>query len=146
MQYMGKYTVIIEKDDKGWLIAEVLGLPGCHTQAKNKEELLKRIKEAIQAYVQDSEPEHSFEFIGVEHVEVQIKKLPHLTGKELGGVVEKFGFILHNTTGSHRVYRHSDGRNTVNPCHAGEEIGPGLLNKIIKKDLQITREIFLSKC
>ena len=42
------------------------------------------------------------------------------------------------------VYKHPDCRKTTIPYHAGEEIGPGLLNKIIKKDLQITREEFMS--
>jgi predicted RNA binding protein YcfA (HicA-like mRNA interferase family) len=72
-------------------------------------------------------------------------KLPRLTGKELAKVVEKFGFIYEHTTGSHMVYKHPDGRSTTIPHHAGEEIGPGLLNKIIKKDLGITREEFLQK-
>ena len=43
------------------------------------------------------------------------------------------------------VYRHPDGRKTVIPVHVGEEIGPGLLNKIIKKDLGISHDDFLSK-
>jgi predicted RNA binding protein YcfA (HicA-like mRNA interferase family) len=34
--------------------------------------------------------------------------------------------------GSHHFLRHSDGRLTVIPVHAGETIGPGLLNKILK--------------
>jgi predicted RNA binding protein YcfA (HicA-like mRNA interferase family) len=72
-------------------------------------------------------------------------KLPRLTGKELGKIVEKFGFTHSHTTGSHMIYKHPDGRRTTIPFHAGEEIGPGLLNKIIKKDLGITREEFLSK-
>ena len=41
------------------------------------------------------------------------------------------------------VYKHPDGRKTVIPHHAGEEIGPGLLIKIIKNDIGITREEFL---
>jgi HicA toxin of bacterial toxin-antitoxin, len=41
------------------------------------------------------------------------------------------------------VYKHPDGRKVTIPHHAGEEIGPGLLNKIIKKDLAITRQEFL---
>ena len=72
-------------------------------------------------------------------------KLPKLTGKELSKIVENFGFAYTHTTGSHMVYKHPDGRRTTIPHHAGEEIGPGLLNKIIKKDLGITREEFLSK-
>lgn len=37
---------------------------------------------------------------------------------------------------------HSDGRTTVIPNHPGQDIGRGLLNKIIKYDLQISREEF----
>ncbi len=45
-----KYTLIIEKDSEGWLISEVIELPGCHTQAKTMDKLIDRTKEAIQAY------------------------------------------------------------------------------------------------
>ena len=70
-------------------------------------------------------------------------KLPKLTGKELAKIVEKFGFVHSHTTGSHMIYKHPDGRKTTIPHHAGEEIGPGLMNKIIKKDLGISREEFM---
>ena len=69
--------------------------------------------------------------------------LPKLTGKELGKIIEKFGFVYSHTTGSHMVYKHVDGRRTTIPHHTGEEIGPGLRNKIIKKDIVISREEFL---
>ena len=70
-------------------------------------------------------------------------KLARLTGKELGKIIEKFGFVYSHTTGSHMVYKHPDGRVTTIPHHAGEEIGPGLLTKIIKKDLGMTKYEFL---
>ena len=70
-------------------------------------------------------------------------KLPKLTGKELAKIVEKFGFVYSHTTGSHMTYKHPDGRRTTIPHHAGEEIGPGLLNKIIKKDIGTTRIEFM---
>lgn len=70
-------------------------------------------------------------------------KLPKLTGKEVARIVEKLGFGYSHTTGSHMVYKHPDGRRTTIPYHAGEEIGSGLLNKIIKKDLMISREQFV---
>lgn len=66
-----------------------------------------------------------------------------MTGKEVAKVVEKLGFTYSHTTGSHMVYKHTDGRRTTIPHHTGEEIGPGLLNKIIKKDLEITRDEFV---
>ena len=66
-----KYTVIIEKDEENWLVSEVVELPGCHTQAKTMDELLKRTKEAIQAYLESEEPpEISEEFVGVQQIEV----------------------------------------------------------------------------
>ena len=67
-------------------------------------------------------------------------KLPRLTGKDLGKIIGKMGFVFSHQTGSHLVYKHLDGRRTTIPSHSGEEIGPGLLNKIIKKDLQISRK------
>lgn len=70
-------------------------------------------------------------------------KLPKLTGKELGKIAEKLGFFYDHTTGSHMVYKHPDGRRATIPHHAGEDIGSGLLNKIIKQDFQISREEFM---
>jgi len=42
-----EFTVIIEKDEEGYFVAEVPELPGCHTQAKSMDELLERTREAI---------------------------------------------------------------------------------------------------
>ncbi len=69
-------------------------------------------------------------------------KLPLLSGKELARVVEKLGFAFDHQRGSHAYYKHSDGRIVTVPMHAREEIGPGLLGKIIKKELGLTREEF----
>lgn len=69
-------------------------------------------------------------------------KLPLLTGKELIRILKKIGFETIRQEGSHVFLRHPDGRTTVVPVHSGEEIDRGLLNKIIKKDLKITREEF----
>ena len=56
IDFMGKkYTVLIEKDEEGWFVSDVPELPGCHTQAKDKEELLERTKEAIQAYIESED-------------------------------------------------------------------------------------------
>lgn len=66
-----KYTIIVEKDEEGWLVSEVIGLPGCHTQAKDMNQLLSRTKEAIKAYLETEEqPEISEEFVGVQQIEV----------------------------------------------------------------------------
>ncbi|MEK6924460.1 MAG: type II toxin-antitoxin system HicA family toxin, partial [Candidatus Micrarchaeota archaeon] len=63
-----------------------------------------------------------------------------LNAKELAKVLGKLGFQLLRQEGSHMFFRHPDGRTTVVPNHQGEEIDRGLLNKIIRKDIQIGRD------
>ena len=58
-------------------------------------------------------------------------KLPSLTAKEVVRLLEKNGFFFVRQKGSHAKYRHADGRSTIVPVHAGEEIGPGLLLQIL---------------
>ncbi len=65
-----KYTVLIEKDPEGWLVSEVIELPGCHTQAKTMDELLKRTKETIQSYLGTDKAEQGQEFVGIQYIEV----------------------------------------------------------------------------
>ena len=67
-----KYTVLIEKDEEGWLVSEVVELPGCHTQGKTMDQLIERTKEAIRAYLGEDnyKPEISQEFVGVQTIEM----------------------------------------------------------------------------
>ena len=69
---MANFNLIIEKGEDGYLIAEVVELPGCHTQAKNMDELLKRIKEAISLYLKDNQniEVKGSNFIGMRKIEV----------------------------------------------------------------------------
>ena len=65
------FTLIIEKDEDGWLVSEVIELPGCHTQAKSMDQLLSRKKEAIQAYLGTEKiSKVSEKFVGVQQIEV----------------------------------------------------------------------------
>ena len=48
-----EFNVIIEEGEDGYLISEVIELPGCHTQAKSLDELMKRTKKAISLYVKN---------------------------------------------------------------------------------------------
>ena len=43
-----KFNVIIERDRAGYYVASVPTLRGCHTQARSLDELISRIKEAIE--------------------------------------------------------------------------------------------------
>ena len=42
---------MVERDEDGVYVASVPELPGCHTQAKTLDQLTKRVKEAITAYL-----------------------------------------------------------------------------------------------
>jgi predicted RNA binding protein YcfA (HicA-like mRNA interferase family) len=62
-------------------------------------------------------------------------------GKEVISALQRAGFEVTRTRGSHRFLRHSDGRVTTVPVHAGEIIGPGLLSKILR-DAKLSRAEF----
>ncbi|MBS3068989.1 type II toxin-antitoxin system HicB family antitoxin [Candidatus Micrarchaeota archaeon] len=68
---MANYNVLIEQDEDGCFVSEVVELPGCHTQAKNLDELMKRTKEAIALYVKCRQPAPNTErFVGLQLLEV----------------------------------------------------------------------------
>ncbi len=46
-----QFHILVEEGEDGYLISEVVELPGCHTQAKTYDKLLKRTKEAVKLYL-----------------------------------------------------------------------------------------------
>ena len=64
--------MVIEKDEDSYYVASVPELPGCHTQAKTLDELIERVKEAVELYLEVEGPtiEAKRELIGVQFVEV----------------------------------------------------------------------------
>ena len=70
---MAQFNVIVEQGEDGYLISEVVGLPGCHTQAKTYDELIKRTKEAIKLYMKSKkEYEPAPLFLSLQKIEVEI--------------------------------------------------------------------------
>ena len=67
---MANFNIIIEKGEDGYLISEVIELPGCHTQAKNMNELIKRTKEAISLYLEVEGRKINVNFLGIQKIEV----------------------------------------------------------------------------
>ncbi len=67
---MVNYRVIIEKDEDGILVARVPDLPGCATEGKTRAELMKNLKEAIQAYL-EALKEHG-EPVPIETVQISV--------------------------------------------------------------------------
>lgn len=68
-----QFSVIIEQDREGYYVASVPSLRGCHTQAKSLDELIVRIREAIELCLEvegkDVEP---LDFIGVQQVSIAV--------------------------------------------------------------------------
>lgn len=50
-----KVHIVIEKDEKGYFVAEVPALPGCLSQGKTYEEAISNISEAIQGWFETME-------------------------------------------------------------------------------------------
>jgi predicted RNase H-like HicB family nuclease len=66
-----KFTVVIERDEEGYYVATVPGLPGCHTQAKNLDALMKRVREVIELCLQANHSAISpLELVGVQQISV----------------------------------------------------------------------------
>lgn len=65
------FNVVIEQDAEGMYVDSVPDLPGCHTQAKSLDTLMKRIREVIKLCLEDQQ-EHSgtASFIGVQRIQV----------------------------------------------------------------------------
>lgn len=70
-------------------------------------------------------------------------KLPVLKPREVCRILETLGFTLVRQRGSHMQYRHSDGRGTTVPNHAGRDISPILLRQIAR-DIGMTAEDLIS--
>ena len=68
--------------------------------------------------------------------------VPVLKPNKIVSILERLGFLEVRQKGSHKQFRHPDGRGTTVPFHAGRDISPILLKKIVK-DIKLTVEEFL---
>ena len=65
------FNIVIEKDEDGWFVSEVVELPGCHTQAKSMDELIERTREAIELYLEEMPVfEVKNSFVGTQKIEI----------------------------------------------------------------------------
>ncbi len=67
---------------------------------------------------------------------------PVLKPKEVISILKRLGFQEVRQKGSHKQFRHPDGRGTTIPTHAGRDISPILLRQIAK-DIEVTIEKLL---
>ena len=80
-----QFKVIIEQDEDGWFVASAPAIPGCHTQGKTYEEVIKNIREAIELCIEVAREDKSYykqidwgkekqnsKFIGITEVPVSL--------------------------------------------------------------------------
>jgi predicted RNA binding protein YcfA (HicA-like mRNA interferase family) len=68
--------------------------------------------------------------------------VPVLKPREVIAILNALGFVEVRQRGSHKQFRHADGRATTVPFHAGRDISPILLRQI-SKDVGLTVEQLL---
>lgn len=66
-----EFSVLIERDAEGYYVASVPALRGCHAQAKSLDELMARIREAVELCLEDQgETVVPLDFVGVQRITV----------------------------------------------------------------------------
>jgi predicted RNA binding protein YcfA (HicA-like mRNA interferase family) len=70
---------------------------------------------------------------------------PVITFRELLQRIVRLGFEQVRQKGSHIRFVHPDGRKTTIPDHGGQDVPNGLLNKIVRNDLEMTLDDFFLK-
>ncbi|MBM3209048.1 addiction module toxin, HicA family [Candidatus Shapirobacteria bacterium] len=68
-------------------------------------------------------------------------KLSPIKAIKLLKIFRSLGFAEIRQRGSHLILQNADGRETVVPIHQGEEIGRGLLRKILR-DINLSPDQF----
>lgn len=69
---MGReFSVVIEREAEGYYVASVPARRGCHTQARSLDELMSRVREAIELCLEvHAENVESLDFVGVQKITV----------------------------------------------------------------------------
>jgi predicted RNA binding protein YcfA (HicA-like mRNA interferase family) len=70
-----------------------------------------------------------------------VSRFPVVTFREMDKVLLSLGFQPVRQRGSHVFYRHSDGRTTTVPNHAGRDLARPLLREILR-EIELTPEQF----
>ncbi len=70
-------------------------------------------------------------------------RFPVLKPADVVGILLRLGFVELRQRGSHKLFRHPDGRTTTVPFHSGRDISPILLRQIAR-DIHLNVEEFLA--
>ena len=68
-----EFNVVVERDADGLYVASVPALRGCHTQAKSLDELMVRVREAIELCLEvEGSDREGLDFVGLQRVTVTV--------------------------------------------------------------------------
>jgi predicted RNase H-like HicB family nuclease len=68
-----EFNILIEQDEDGILMASVPELHGCHTQARSYDELMVRIREAIELCLEvENIPINNSHFVGIQRMILEV--------------------------------------------------------------------------
>ena len=70
-------------------------------------------------------------------------RIPPLRPREVIAILASLGFIEVRQRGSHKQFRHPDGRGTTVPDHPGRDISPVLIRQIAK-DIRLSADDFIA--
>lgn len=67
-----QFDVVVERDSQGYFVASVPALPGCHTQAKSLDDLMVRVREAIELCLEvQGQSTENLDFVGLQRITVE---------------------------------------------------------------------------
>ncbi len=73
-QKVRRFTVVLERDEDGLYVASVPALKGCHTQGRTLDQAMRRIREAVELWleVHGKRADHlsNLQFIGVQQLDI----------------------------------------------------------------------------
>jgi len=62
---------VIERDEDGFYVATVPQFPGCHTQGRSSGEVVERIREAAELWLEvEGLPSQPLEFVGIQRITI----------------------------------------------------------------------------
>ncbi len=71
-----RFTVVLERDDEGLYVASIPALKGCHTQGRSLDQVMGRIREAAELWLEVHRERRggslpALDLVGVQQLEIQ---------------------------------------------------------------------------
>jgi predicted RNA binding protein YcfA (HicA-like mRNA interferase family) len=73
-----------------------------------------------------------------------VGRIPPLHPRIVIAILTGLGFVEVRQRGSHKQFRHPDGRATTVPDHGGRDVAPALI-RIIARDIGLSAEDFVDR-